>query len=282
MKIILILCGIILLGGMILRIHWELHHFKVTEYTLKNRILRGSFRAVVAADLHCQEFGEKNQKLLDEIRRQKPDLLLIPGDLVICKHRYRTKEALDFLEEAVRVCPVYYSPGNHEERLLQQNPDFTEEVSRIGAVWLDNRQTEITVGENRITLAGLSLEEKYYGKILPGCQREELTQNDMEKRLGKKTDAFCILLAHPPDFLNAYARWGAETVFSGHNHGGIVRLPLVGGVISAGWHLFDRFDRGVFREEGTTMYVSAGLGTHTIKLRLGNVPELLVVNFSEL
>ena len=74
-----------------------------------------------------------------------------------------------------------------------------------------------------------------------------------------------------------YADAGADLVLAGHNHGGMIRLPLFGGVISPRFHLFPKFDRGKYVKNATTMILSGGLGTHSIPLRVNNVPELLLV-----
>lgn len=76
-----------------------------------------------------------------------------------------------------------------------------------------------------------------------------------------------MLLAHNPMFFSVYKEWGADLTFSGHLHGGYIRIPGIGGVISPQFQLFPKYDRGIFEEEGHTLCVSAGLGDHTISPR---------------
>ena len=90
-----------------------------------------------------------------------------------------------------------------------------------------------------------------------------------------RQDCFQILLAHNPDYFPAYAAWGADLVLSGHLHGGVIRLPLLGGVISPRLHLFPHYDGGKFTCGNSTMIVSRGLGMHTIPFRFNNPGELV-------
>ena len=103
---------------------------------------------------------------------------------------------------------------------------------------------------------------------------------EIREALGEPAEgAYRILLAHNPDYFSAYAQWGADLTLSGHLHGGMVRLPKIGGLISPNWTLFPKYDHGLYTIEEKKMIVSAGLGSHTIKLRINNPPELVVLDF---
>ena len=92
-------------------------------------------------------------------------------------------------------------------------------------------------------------------------------------------DRLTILLAHNPEYFKTYADWGADIVLSGHYHGGILRFPGLGGFISPKLRFFPEYDYGVFDEGRSTLYVTCGLGQHTMKLRLNNIPEVVKVTF---
>ena len=105
-----------------------------------------------------------------------------------------------------------------------------------------------------------------------------MEQGHLEKHIGKANAQFCnILIAHNPEYFKEYADWGADFVLSGHVHGGIMRLPLLGGVISPSYKLFPKYDGGVFREGKSTMLLGRGMGSHTLPFRFFNPAELLVV-----
>ena len=100
----------------------------------------------------------------------------------------------------------------------------------------------------------------------------------LKRLLGKPSAGeYNILIAHNPDYFPAYAEWGADLVLSGHVHGGIMRLPLLGGVLSPALRLFPKYDGGLFQEGGSTMILGRGLGSHTIPIRIFNPGELIVV-----
>ena len=90
-------------------------------------------------------------------------------------------------------------------------------------------------------------------------------------------EVFSLLIAHNPMDFPVYAAWGADLVVSGHLHGGCVRLPLLGGVVSPQLRLFPKYDRGEFALGKSRMVVGAGLGEHGIGIRLGNPRELPVI-----
>jgi hypothetical protein len=92
-----------------------------------------------------------------------------------------------------------------------------------------------------------------------------------------REDACRLLIAHNPDYFEQYAAWGADVVVSGHVHGGIMRLPFFGGVVSPRLTLFPRYDGGRFEKGHTVMILSRGLGTHTLPLRIFNPGELVVM-----
>ncbi|MDE7197816.1 MAG: hypothetical protein K2O15_02920, partial [Lachnospiraceae bacterium] len=83
---------------------------------------------------------------------------------------------------------------------------------------------------------------------------------------------------HNPVYFDAYEAWGADLVVSGHVHGGIMRLPVLGGVISPALTLFPKYDGGVFYEKESTMILSRGLSSHTLPIRIFNPGELIVID----
>ena len=88
-----------------------------------------------------------------------------------------------------------------------------------------------------------------------------------------------ILLAHNPKYGNTYLSWGADLILSGHYHGGILRFNENYGLTCPQYLLFPPYCCGRFQSGKSTMIVSAGLGEHTIPIRLHNPRELLVIEF---
>ena len=261
---------------------WELTRFEVTTYTVTTEKIKESHKAIVVADLHGFTYGEKNKRLLDKVAACEPEIILIPGDLIVSKYSHTFQTALEFLEELVKIAPVYYSFGNHETRLrskekinYQSFGDYLTEVKKLGVHILNNESIQISELEG-IQITGLELPIEYYekGRIVP--MEKEYLQEFLKK---PKNEGYSILLAHNPAYAKEYADWGADITFCGHNHGGLIRLPWGGSIFSPQLTLFPKYDAGRFQEDGKEIIVSRGLGTHTFHVRIFNRAELLEVQF---
>ncbi|NLK27428.1 MAG: hypothetical protein GX306_03680 [Clostridiales bacterium] len=138
-----------------------------------------------------------------------------------------------------------------------------------------NSMSAVNDGESMLMIHGLSLSTQFYKR----GERETLTQETLTASLGEpKDDSFHLLIAHNPIYFNEYTTWGANLTISGHVHGGLVRLPFFGGLISPQIALFPKFDAGRFTKDGKDMIISRGLGTHSCMLRLFNPPELVIIS----
>lgn len=262
---------------------WELTKFRVTEYKISSSKIKKQACAAVIADLHGFSYGKENERLLMKVKKMNPDIIFIPGDMLVSKYSDTYKTALKTLQQLVKVAPVYYSYGNHESRLRDperiNHPLFQEYMSKVkeaGIIVMGTESREIFLGENRVQLSALELELSYYekGRIVP------LEQNYLAKRLPVQDEGrFRILLAHNPAYAKEYIQWGADVTFCGHNHGGLVRIPGIGSVISPQLTWFPKYDSGRFREGEKNVIVSQGMGTHTFHIRIFNRAELLSVIF---
>lgn len=237
------------------------------------RCQSGKLRIAVLSDLHDTEHGKNNEYLFELVNNEKPDIVVIAGDLVTAKKGRDYLPALTLLKRLAENWPVYYGFGNHEQKLKSELSDYLQKIEAIpGLTILDNESAELKDYGVRIT--GLSLPKCFYKKgkkISPDI-------TDIKEAVGNKKNMYTILIAHNPVFFETYANWGAELIVSGHLHGGIIRLPLVGGVLSPQVSFFPKYDKGLFKKESSVMAVSAGLGKHTIPVRLWNPAELLIIN----
>lgn len=286
MIVILIVAVILVL----LEIWRELHSFKIEEYIVETHKFKKNGRTVkivFLSDIHNFEYGKRNSRLLASIKKQVPDFILIGGDLLVYSEKFETDKMEYLLEELCKVAPVYYSYGNHEKKLLQLKEKtagklqrYVERAEAAGVQFLRNESETILVNQQQVCITGLDLDLEYYKK---GRRIPQLTSERLSQYIGTRTGSgsFQILLAHNPLYFKQYASWGADVVLAGHVHGGVVRLPLLGGVISTTFQLFPKYDAGRFQEKQSTMVLSRGLGVHTIKMRLFNIPEVSVVIVKE-
>jgi len=268
----------------ILYIIWqkqELKKFKVTVYQTQSEKINGALRFAVVADLHAHVYGKDNAVLFQKIKQQNPDFILVPGDMIVSKYTETYEVAYHAFEELVKIAPVYFSYGNHESRvskvLVRQTEDYLayeEEVKKLGVHFLNNATETIKVRGEEIQIQGLEIPLECYEK----GTYEPLPANFIEKALGKQEKGlFQILMAHNPLYADDYAKWGADISVCGHTHGGLVRFPVIGSILSPQLKTFPKYDGGAYEIEGKKIYVSKGLGTHTFHIRILDRAEVLVV-----
>ena len=245
-----------------------------------------SFSAAVISDLHDGTSAEFLRDLAQALREERPALVLCTGDQVTARDgRCRMSQALRFLMAVSGRYPLYCIDGNHERRLDENRRSYgdaydvyTEKLKKAGAHLINNRSEYIRQNGMLLRISGYSPGLNCYRRT---C-RKTITEEMILEKLGpcENDGAFQILLCHIPDDFPSYARWGADLTLSGHVHGGIVRLPLLGGIFGSTLRPFPKYDRGLYTtNDGRKMIVSAGLGSHTIPLRINNPRELIVLKF---
>lgn len=250
--------------------------FRAEYYTVPVSGMKGekTVRIVMLADLHGTVFGTENRRLLQKIRTLCPDMVCIAGDMTV-KDGGGAAECIALCRKLSELCPVYYAMGNHEAR-MEGYEAFCSGLRKAGVFVLDNEYRTCFLAEMKICIYGWNADECYYYKC---WQRQELPVEELQGQLGfPEKGAYHVLLAHNPEYFQVYRAWGADLVLSGHVHGGIARLPFLGGVISPSLRLFPKYDAGEFRDGDAVMVLSRGLGTHHIRLRFFNVPEISVID----
>ena len=269
-----------------LEIYLELHRFQVTTYKIDTEKLKksdGRLTIVFLSDLHNHVYGADNQELIRAIETAKPDYIFAGGDMLIGRKGKHSGEAAKHLMKAItRIAPVYAANGNHEQRMHEQTErygaafaDYKEELEKADVKWLIDENTTLFWGNSKIALTGIELPMDCYRRP----RKHWLQVEDIEERVGKREeDTYQILLAHHPDFARTYQKWGADLTLSGHLHGGVARLPFLGGVISPQIGLFPKYSGDCYDVDGSKIVVSKGLGTHTVNLRFWNPAELIVLH----
>lgn len=241
-------------------------HLETTHYTYEAEQLGvdlDGYRIVQISDLHNAKFGKNNQKLVDRIRECAPDMIVLTGDLVDSNHT-NVDRAVQFVNEIVKICPVYYVTGNHEYWLdTSEYENLMDGVASAGVIILDNQVVEISRWDAKFRLVGLD------DKSLADGTLEALLSDEKE---------LTVVLAHEPQYLARYAGTGVDLVLSGHAHGGQFRLPFVGGIVAPDQGFLPEYTAGEYYMNGTEMIVSRGLGNSVIPVRLFNYPEIVCVD----
>ncbi|MGM9552321.1 MAG: metallophosphoesterase [Clostridia bacterium] len=236
----------------------------ITQYEISDKKIPESFsnfRIAQISDLHNTD---NNEKIIGKLKSVKPDIIVITGDMIDARNT-KVSVALDFTERAVKIAPVYYVTGNHEARRITQYNFLKEGLIDLGVSVMENTVTEIEKNGEKITLIGLHDTGFDFNTGIDYSLKSVLPDNESYK----------ILLAHRPEYFEKYK--GVDLVFSGHAHGGQVRLPFIGGLFAPGQGIFPKYDGGVYQDGDLTMVVSRGLGNSLFPFRVNNNPEIVVV-----
>ena len=251
---------------------WSNTALQVTRFDAVFRDLPAGFdgcRAAVISDLHTASFGRDNQDLYAALAAEDPDYIFLVGDLL---DRYRPVPegyAASAAEALSAIAPTYYVTGNHEWA-LGDVPSLKRTLADHGVTVLSNQFTALERGGDTIVLAGIDDPNGYADQKTP----EQLAA-EVYAQWG---DPFWVLLAHRNDrFASRYSLLGADLVVSGHAHGGIIRLPFTDGLISHDFQLFPSYTAGLYRENGSALFVTRGLGNSGPSFRLFNRPEVAIL-----
>ena len=229
------------------------------------------YKIVQLSDLHGHEYGENSGELVERVRREKPDLIVLTGDLIDRKSQLEMVPPL--ARRLAAIAPTYYVTGNHEWALGSATvKELKALLKECGVAVLSNQYEILERNGDQLALAGVDDPNGYADQTTP----EELYAWIQENNPG----LFTVLLAHRNDHFGQYAAAGYDFVLSGHGHGGIVRLPFLGGVLGTNRQFFPDWTAGVYTLGDSTLFVSRGLGNNTVPFqgfRLFNRPELAVV-----
>lgn len=261
---------------------YDSNRFVLKQHRVTDKRIRKKVRAVVLADLHNKRYGKENERLLEAIKAQEPDFILIAGDLLNAMPQKSIEPAIQILTALARDYPIYYGNGNHEYRLKlypekygNMAKEYGQALEELGIKPLVN--SHAVLAESGLAIYGAEIDREFFKRF----RVPNMPADYMSKILGQaQEELYTVLLAHNPDYFPQYAAWGADLVLAGHVHGGVARVPILDrGVISPGLWLFPKYDGGIYQEGKSTMVLSRGLGMHTIHVRLFNPAELWVVDF---
>ena len=254
---------------------------KVTEYDVGIDGLTSPARVVVISDLHSREYGEDNSALLALIAAQHPDAVFAVGDMI--NRSADEEDILQFLDLLVKlqeIAPVYYSPGNHEsDYMTDRDSGLLGRVSATGVTVLLDEYVETQLGGNTVRIGGTM--GHYYRYEWSEEQKNDPPDYAMQEEIGS-TDVPSIVLMHMPENMiadSARKNWNADLYISGHTHGGVVRLPLIGGLVAPTQGLFPKYDQGFFTVDGRLkLIITSGLAGYGPIPRIFNRPEICVID----
>lgn len=263
---------------------------QVSRYRIESKKIPHGFdgyKILQLSDLHSKKFGKSNRRLIRKIDELNPDIIVITGDVMNNK-RDDGSVFLDLLDSLTKQRKCYYITGNHEQftTLWDQDflPAYLDKIRKAGTTVLNNEKVVLKKGSDRIHLYGMQIDLKYYRNLTKAeFKGIEFHKNTMSNLLGEcRPEIFNLLLTHNPLYFETYADWGADLVLCGHVHGGVARIPSVGGLLSPERVLFPKYSEGVYSIGKSSMIVNRGLGNSTVNLRVFNRPEITLIALKSL
>jgi predicted MPP superfamily phosphohydrolase len=247
---------------------------QITSITIASDRLPDEFegyRILHLSDLHNKRFGSNQKSIVEKIIKINPDIILVTGDTVDSR-RYDEQPCIELFKQITDIAPVYLVTGNHEARRSEQFESFENRLEDTGVTVLRNEGKWIEINNSSIALLGVDD---------PDMQGANLLETELRQLSADYDDQYKILLSHRPELIDVYAANNIDLVFSGHAHGGQIRLPFVGGLVAPNQGWLPKYTSGAYREKNTTMLVSRGLGNSIVPQRILNRPELVVVTLAK-
>lgn len=273
LSLIIALCVLMLIGIMC-SIKLE-----VTPYTFEMKEAENDVKIALISDLHCKEYGKNNIKLVELIEGQQPDLIAVIGDMINKDSNSADVEDMcEFLSELTEIAPTYFSIGNHEASYIAEHGEnVLDRIRDCGVTVLECEYEDLTVNGTQFRFGGMS-ELAYYGGDGKYDPKAEPFLTDY-----CATDLPKVMLSHRPEafgFKYALQDWDVDLVLSGHTHGGLVRLPIVGGLFAPIQGMFPYFCYGEYTEYGSEIIITSGLAGYEGFPRMFNPPEICVVTLT--
>lgn len=258
----------------------DLSVFIPKRYRIYSDKVKGNLKIAFLADLHGKEYGFENKKLLKAIAKEKPDIILCGGDMMNATPDDDNKVAKAFMKSVGKEYKVLYGMGNHEyraglypEKYKDMYKDYMGVLKEAGVTVLINEK--VSLEEHNVDVYGLQIDKHFYKRF----KVQHMDDSYVYSVLGRPDEQkYNILLAHNPDFFPNYEKWAADLTLSGHCHGGLIRLPFIGGIAAPAVRFFPKYNGGLYRKNKRNLIVSCGLGTHTLPLRLFDPAELVIIN----
>ena len=256
-------------------------NIKVTQYAVSMDGIEHPARLVVAADLHGKVYGDDNAPLYDKVAAQNPDVIVLLGDLFPAQFTEADRDyVVDLTRRMQEIAPVYFAMGNHETSYTAKyGDDWIEMIRETGAIVLDEAWQDVDIAGNTIRLGGAMGNGYLFGRT--SAQFHASPEYDVLFRLEHARQP-ALLLSHMPDTValsDGPRRWHIPLVLCGHTHGGVVRVPGIGGLYAPmqGW--FPRFDYGEYQlNSEMRMIITSGLSGHDHVPRIFNLPEIAVID----
>ncbi len=254
----------------------ERQRLVITKLELKSDKIEKDMTIVQLSDLHGHVFWPHNYRLVRQIKQQKPDAICLTGDLITAS-KSSSERVLKLLDDLALDCPIFYIRGNHELAIsmyVDWMTDYEHALQQRGVTILENEKVTL----NGISIYGMEVPLSAYQYVPSPIMKKLGVRNQSYKSLTPTPDEFSLLLSHTPLIEDILASKTFDVILTGHMHGGIVRLPKVGGLLSPERRFFPKYSGGIYEVFDSTLVVNRGLGCGmSMPLRVNNPPEIVAL-----
>lgn len=248
-----------------------------SEYTIESDRVKNKVKIAVISDLHNMNFFNNNKSVVKKISSENPDIIAAVGDM-IDENAEDAENTLNVMTALPNIAPTYYSIGNHDKSFSDYNSYITK-LEKSGVIVLDDETDKLMVNESEVTILGLS--GYSFGEV------ENPNYTALMKNLCEN-DSLRVMLCHYPEFSqwffeqDLYYESNFELMLSGHTHGGLVRIPYVGGLYAPNQGFLPEYTKGLYyvnkeNKKPYHMLVTSGLGQDTRFIRVNNFPEVAFI-----
>lgn len=247
-----------------------------SNYTIETHKVKGTTKIAVISDTEGDFIGKNNKRLIEKIDSAKPEIVCIVGDMVE-KNSANFESAISICNNLSKKYPVYYALGNHEVGLKENLEKLENQLTQTGVTVLNNKMIDYkTKSGDKLTIAGIK-DYPFFESYAPNYDNEEnhLFQNYLKQ---EDDEHFSILLCHKPEcYTWSFKDYKIDLMISGHTHGGIIRIPFVGGVYAPEQGYFPKYSKGLYNEKNARLLITSGLNTSRNIPRFFNPLDVTVV-----
>lgn len=221
------------------------------------------FRIVHISDLHLNSYGSREKEIINKIRKMRPDIIVVTGDLI--DEKQYLNAGLEFMEKLASISPTYFVFGNWDHLSGVSIPLYEKYLAERKVIVLSNRHIMLSKNNEYIYLIGVDDPHTFHDDLNKAM--ENISENHVVK----------ILLAHSPEIIDKAVEKNIDLVLVGHTHGGQIRLPIIGSLYVPLPPKYRKYDQGLFKVNNTLMFVNRGIGTSLIPVRFLCPPEIVII-----
>lgn len=251
---------------------------RVSKYEIKSDKIPkefNNFKIVHLSDFHSHSFIGNTNKIVKKVEDQKPDIIVMTGDMVN-KYDKKFDRFLELAQVLSKKYKIYYIVGNHEQRLAKSDLKLIlDRLNKLGIKILKNEKIVLRRKKDNLNIYGIDVPLKFYKiRNKPLVDLDEVIAPVLERC---KEEEYNILLAHNPLYFEKYIKYNVNLILSGHVHGGMIRLPFLGALLSPERKFFPKYSSGIYEDNNKKMIVSRGIGHSKPLIRIFNMPEILSI-----